>query len=80
MHFCFHRPPCHLLTPAARLQVIAKIERKVAVRHFESIAHLADGIVISRGNLGLDFDAEVGGWMGRGSGGGGGGIICYACE
>ncbi|PRW57674.1 Pyruvate kinase [Chlorella sorokiniana] len=40
-------------------KVIAKIERKAAIRNFEGIAHVADGIIISRGNLGLDFEAEV---------------------
>ncbi|PSC73194.1 Pyruvate kinase [Micractinium conductrix] len=40
-------------------KIIAKIERKAAVRHFEGIAAAADGIIISRGNLGLDFEAEV---------------------
>jgi pyruvate kinase len=37
------------------------VERKAAVRNFEGIAHVADGIIISRGNLGLDFEPEVGG-------------------
>lgn len=30
------------------------------MRNFEGIAHVADAIVISRGNLGLDFEPEVG--------------------
>lgn len=36
------------------------MERKSAVRNFEGIAHVADGIIVSRGNLGLDFEPEVG--------------------
>jgi pyruvate kinase len=38
-----------------------QVERKSAVRNFEGIAAAADGIIISRGNLGLDFEPEVGG-------------------
>lgn len=40
-------------------KIIAKIERKSAVRNFEGIASVADGIIVSRGNLGLDFEPEV---------------------
>ncbi|EFN57223.1 hypothetical protein CHLNCDRAFT_143690 [Chlorella variabilis] len=47
----------------AQTKIIAKasggIERKAAIRNFEAIAHVADGIMISRGNLGLDFEPEV---------------------
>ncbi|KAL4446774.1 hypothetical protein ABPG77_008018 [Micractinium sp. CCAP 211/92] len=53
---------CRALLDSIGMQqtkIIAKIERKAAVRNFEAIAHVADGIIISRGNLGLDFDAEV---------------------
>ncbi|KAL4434114.1 hypothetical protein ABPG75_000555 [Micractinium tetrahymenae] len=53
---------CRALLDSLGMQqtkIIAKIERKAAVRNFEPIAHVADGIIISRGNLGLDFDAEV---------------------
>lgn len=40
-------------------KIVAKVERKSAVRHFEGIARAADGIIISRGNLGLDFEPEA---------------------
>ncbi|KAL4459021.1 hypothetical protein ABPG75_013886 [Micractinium tetrahymenae] len=40
-------------------KIIAKIERKSAVHNFEGIAAVADGLIISRGNLGLDFEAEI---------------------
>lgn len=37
----------------------AQVERKPAVRNFDAICLAADGVLISRGNLGLDYDAEV---------------------
>ncbi|KAK2077380.1 hypothetical protein QBZ16_004225 [Prototheca wickerhamii] len=40
-------------------KVIAKVERKPAVRNFSAIALAADGILLSRGNLGLDFEPEL---------------------
>lgn len=40
-------------------KIVAKIERKSSVRNFEGIAHSADGLIISRGNLGLDFEPEA---------------------
>lgn len=49
------RPPNPPTPPHPPIQ----IERKAAIRNFEAVAHVADGIVISRGNLGLDFDSEV---------------------
>ena len=33
-----------------------QIERKAAIINFASIAEAADGVILSRGNLGLDFD------------------------
>ena len=33
-----------------------QIERKAAILNFASIAEAADGVILSRGNLGLDFD------------------------
>ena len=47
--------------PYSALLSSPQVERKAAVRNFEGIAHVADGIIISRGNLGLDFEPEVGG-------------------
>ncbi|KFM28728.1 Pyruvate kinase [Auxenochlorella protothecoides] len=40
-------------------KIIAKVERKPAVRNFDAICLAADGVLISRGNLGLDYDAEL---------------------
>ncbi len=51
--------PCNMLIPTFPHP---QIERKAAIRNFEGIAHVADGIIISRGNLGLDFEAEVRCW------------------
>lgn len=42
----------------AVLQVIAKCETRQALFNFQSIALAADGIVMSRGNLGLDVLPE----------------------
>ncbi len=39
-------------------KIVAKIERKAAIHNFEDIIALADGILFSRGNLGLDFEPE----------------------
>eukprot|EP00887_Chlorella_sp_A99_P006668 scaffold3.g6668.t1 len=35
------------------------LERRAAVQNFDGILQASDGIVISRGNMGLDFDAEA---------------------
>lgn len=40
-------------------KIIAKVERKPAVRNFSALVLAADGILISRGNLGLDFEPEL---------------------
>ena len=39
-------------------KIIAKVERKAAIHNFEDIIIVADGILLSRGNLGLDFEPE----------------------
>jgi pyruvate kinase len=39
-------------------KIVAKIERKAAIHNFEDIIAIADGILFSRGNLGLDFEPE----------------------
>ena len=43
---------------ACSLQVLAKCETRQALYNFRSIASAADGIVLSRGNLGLDLLPE----------------------
>jgi len=40
-------------------KIIAKVERKAAIHNFERIAAASDGIILSRGNLGLDFEPEA---------------------
>lgn len=36
-----------------------QVERKAAIINFVAIAEAADGVILSRGNLGLDFDPGV---------------------
>lgn len=40
-------------------KIMAKIESQKALENFESILNEADGIIVSRGNLGIDVDVEV---------------------
>ena len=40
-------------------KVIAKVETGKALANFENILHTADGIIISRGNLGMDISVEL---------------------
>merc|ERR1712003_486637 len=37
-------------------KILAKIESRKALSNFESILNTADGMIISRGNLGIDVD------------------------
>lgn len=43
---------------ADHTKLIAKCETRQSLMNFRSIAHAADGIIISRGNLGLDVQAD----------------------
>lgn len=42
----------------AQTKIIAKVERKAAVHNFDAIINASDGVLLSRGNLGLDFEPE----------------------
>ncbi|XP_052188991.1 pyruvate kinase 1, cytosolic-like [Diospyros lotus] len=39
-------------------QILAKVETVEGLRHFDDILQEADGIILSRGNLGIDFPPE----------------------
>lgn len=42
----------------AQTKLVAKVERKAAIHNFEQIILNADVVLLSRGNLGLDFEPE----------------------
>ena len=46
------------LNPPAGLQLLAKLESRQALFNFQTIADVADGLIMSRGNLGLDVLPE----------------------
>ncbi len=43
---------------ASQLPVIAKIERASAVEHMEEIVRAADGVLVARGDLGVEIPIE----------------------
>lgn len=46
----------YLLEKGAPIRVIAKIEKPLAVANIEAIIHAADGIMIARGDMGVEMD------------------------
>ncbi|MBI2463854.1 pyruvate kinase [Candidatus Peregrinibacteria bacterium] len=45
-------------TEAYRTHVIGKIERRAALKHFDEILDVADGIMVARGDLGIEVPLE----------------------
>lgn len=54
----YKKPKRRVVGPWTQTKIVAKIERPLAVKNFEKILKVSDGIMVARGDLGLEMPLE----------------------